>query len=257
MLHIWQSFIIVVLIVAASLLFTRVLNRLWPPQQRSAHNDLIGWQLSVLGTTYAVILGFMLYTVWTDFGVATLNADNEANALGNVYRLAAGLPDPQRQQLKTLARAYADAVINQDWPEMDADRLPEATHNVNQQMWDTLMSIKNSSPTEIIAEDHALYELSALTEHRRLRLVQFAFRLPAVLWCVLIFGAVLTVVSAAMFGSANQSLHTLQVVSFSLLVALVLVAIGDIDRPFQGSVHVSDFAFRRAQQNMKDQAQLR
>ena len=36
---------------------------------------LMGWQLSVLGTTYAVILGFMLYTVWTDLGVANLNVD--------------------------------------------------------------------------------------------------------------------------------------------------------------------------------------
>ena len=37
------------------------------------------------------------------------------------------------------------------------------------------------------------------------------------------------------------------------LLALVLVAIADINRPFQGSVHVSDYAFRRAQMDMKDQ----
>jgi hypothetical protein len=45
----------------------------------------------------------------------------------------------------------------------------------------------------------------------------------------------------------------MQVFSFSLLIALVLVAIADINRPFQGSVHVSDAAFHRAQQNMDDQ----
>ena len=38
-----------------------------------------------------------------------------------------------------------------------------------------------------------------------------------------------------------------------LIIALVLVAIADINRPFQGSVHVSDYAFRRAQMDMKDQ----
>ena len=88
-----QSLIIVVLTVAGSLLFMWTLNRLWPWNKRHAHNDLIGWQLSILGTTYAVILGFMLFTVWTDFGAAELNADNEANALTNVYSLSAGLPD--------------------------------------------------------------------------------------------------------------------------------------------------------------------
>jgi hypothetical protein len=60
-------------------------------------------------------------------------------------------------------------------------------------------------------------------------------------------------VSSCMFGSGSTALHGLQVFAFSLLIALVLVAIADINRPFQGSVHVSDAAFRRAQQNMDDQ----
>jgi len=38
--------------------FMAAVNYYWPPEQRRAHNDLIGWQLSVLGTTYAVIIGF-------------------------------------------------------------------------------------------------------------------------------------------------------------------------------------------------------
>jgi Protein of unknown function (DUF4239) len=128
----------------------------------------------------------------------------------------------------------------------------EASNKVNQDMWRTLMSIKNGTPTEIIAEDHALSELSVLTQHRRMRLVQNAFRLPVVLWFLLIVGGVVTIASASMFGSENTALHTLQVIAFSLLISLVLVVVADIDRPFQGSVHVSDFAFRRAQRNMKE-----
>lgn len=252
MLNMPESFVIVVLTVALSLLFMWGLNRIWPWEKRHAHNDLIGWQLSILGTTYAVMLGFMLYTVWSNFGAADLNADSEANALANVYRLAEGLPDLQRGQLQALARSYADTVINQDWPQMAADQVPEASHKLNQDMWRTLMSIKSGSATEIIAEDHALSELSSLTEHRRIRLLQNAFRLPTVLWFVLIIGGATTISSAAMFGSASAPLHALQVSAFSLVVALVLVAIADIDRPFQGSVHVTDFAFRRAQRTMQD-----
>ena len=115
MLNTFQNVVIIVLTVTASLLFMWGLNRIWPWEKRRAHNDLIGWQLSILGTTYAVILGFMLYTVWTNFGAAELNAENEANALGNLYRLAQGLPDPQRGQVEVLARSYAETVIDQDW----------------------------------------------------------------------------------------------------------------------------------------------
>jgi hypothetical protein len=41
------------------------------------------------------------------------------------------------------------------------------------------------------------------------------------------------------------------VFSFSLLVSLSLVAIADIHRPFHGLIHVSDQAFRKAQQSMQ------
>jgi hypothetical protein len=252
MLNTFQNVVIVVLTVTASLLFMWGLNRIWPWEKRRAHNDLIGWQLSILGTTYAVILGFMLYTVWTNFGAAELNAENEANALGNLYRLAEGLPDPQRGQIEVLARSYAETVIDQDWPQMAADHSPESSRKVNQDMWRTLMSTKTGSPTEIIAEDHALSELSALTEHRRIRLLQNASRLPSVLWCLLVIGGTVTIASASTFGSANTPLHALQVFVFSLLIILALVAVADIDRPFQGSVHVSHFAFQRAQKGMKD-----
>jgi hypothetical protein len=44
----------------------------------------------------------------------------------------------------------------------------------------------------------------------------------------------------------------MQVFAFSLLISLVLVAIADIDRPFQGAVHVSSYAFEQARQSMKD-----
>ncbi|MGA8492594.1 MAG: DUF4239 domain-containing protein [Terriglobales bacterium] len=252
MLNTFQNVVIIVLTVTASLLFMWGLNRIWPWEKRRAHNDLIGWQLSILGTTYAVILGFMLYTVWTNFGAAELNAENEANALGNLYRLAEGLPDPQRGQIEVLARSYVETVIDQDWPQMAADSPPESSHKVNQDMWRTLMSIKTGSPTEIIAEDHALSELSALTEHRRIRLLQSASRLPTVLWCLLVIGGTVTIASASMFGSANAPLHALQVFVFSLLIILALVAVADINRPFQGSVHVSHLPFQRAQKGMED-----
>jgi len=251
MLNFPENIIILVGMVLGSMFLVAVLNRLWPQQERSVHNELIGWQLNVLGTTYAVILGFMLYTVWTTFVGAELNVDLEANTLGNIYRLAEGLPQQQRIQLQTQARSYADAVINQDWPEMARNRVPEESHKINQAMWKTLMSVKTASPSEIVAEDHALSELSALSEHRRTRLLQSAYRLPLIFWCVLIVGGAVTIASTSTFGSANTRLHIMQVLSFTLLVTLVLLAIADVNLPFRGWVHVSNYAFIRAQQNMK------
>src|ERR1700689_2000110 len=251
MLSLTENILIVIFTMAGSLLFMAGLNRIWPVASRHTQNDLIGWQLSVLGTTYAVTLGFMLYTGWTNFTSASLNAEMEANALRNIYRLAEGLPQ-QRAQIQDLTRAYADAVIEHDWPDMAQGRLPEDSHTINENMWKALMAIKVASPSEITAEDHALSELSALTQHRRARLLQSTYRLPGIFWCVLLVGGVLTVVSVSMFGSANPRIHAMQVFSLTLLVSLVMLSIADVDRPFQGWVHISDFAFRRAQVSMRE-----
>jgi hypothetical protein len=254
MLTNWEDVVIVVLIILCSLLFKVGVDRWWTREHRRTHNDLIGWQLSILGTTYAVIVGFMLYAVWNNFGLAELNADTEANALVNVYRLADGLPAAQRDQLRQAARAYADVVVDNDWPQMArADEGRLASHDGDTKMWGILMSVKAASPTEITAEDHALYELSAVAEHRRIRQLQSVSRLPGVLWIVLIMGGALTIMSSCMFGSESSWLHSLQVFAFSFLVALALIAIGDIDRPYQGSVHVANTPFKRAQMNMSEQ----
>jgi hypothetical protein len=245
---------IAVLIVTMSCftLFLILLNRVWPHELRTAHNELIGWQLGILGTTYAVILGFMLYTVWTDFGDATLNADLEANALRNVYRLAEGLPEPQRLLLEEQTRAYAEAIISHDFPEMSLGQMPKESHIINRDMWKTLMSVKAATPSELTAEDHALTELSSLTEHRRTRLLQSDYHLPTIFWAILLVGGVVTIFSASLFGSANRALHAIQVFCFTLLITLVLLAIADVNLPFRGSVHVSVVPFQRAQQNMND-----
>jgi hypothetical protein len=55
-----------------------------------------------------------------------------------------------------------------------------------------------------------------------------------------------------MFGAANARLHALQVFGFTLLITLVLLAIADVNLPFRGWVHVDNFAFVRAQENMRD-----
>jgi hypothetical protein len=251
MLNVGQNVLVVTIAVMGSILFEAGLNQIWPWETRRTYNELIGWQLSVLGTTYAVILGFMLYTVWTAFGEADLNVDLEASAVVDIHHLAKGLPEPQRTQLQTLARSYADAVITRDWPQMARGEVPEETGAIDMEMWDTVTSLRAASATEITAQQDLLLQLSSLDQHRLTRIVQSAKSLPKVLWCVLLVGGALTIISACTFGAENMKLQTLQVISFSLLVSLSLVAIADIHRPFHGLIHVRNDAFLRAQESIQ------
>lgn len=251
MVTVTQNAIVVAFTILVSMLAMMGLNRVWPSEKRRQYNDLIGWQLSILGTTYAVILGFMLYTVWTSFGEAEMNVYFEADALINLYRLADGLPGVQRTQLQALARSYTDTVIDQEWPQMARDEVPERSSVISKEMWKTVMSVKAESPTEVNAQEQMMGELESLAQHRLTRVLQSRTRLPTVLWCVLLVGGNLTIVSACTFGSQSVKLQALQVFCFSLLISLSLVAIADIHRPFYGLIHVSNSAFQKARQSMQ------
>ena len=247
-----QNVLVVVAAVVVSLLFMVALNRTWPSANRHKYNDLLGWQVSILSTTYAVILGFMLYAVWTAYGEADRNADHEANAVADLYRLADVFPEPQQSQLKHQAQSYAEVVVNREWPEMANNEEPKQSVAIGSEMWHTVKSIRPASSTEQIAQDHALSELRSLAQHRLTRLSQSATGLPNVLWCVLLVGGALTIVSACMFGMHEEKLQALQVFSLSLLLSLALVAIADIHRPFQGLIHLRAHAFQQVLQSMKD-----
>jgi lipid-A-disaccharide synthase-like uncharacterized protein len=241
-----EDVILIVLSILAALGFLWILQRFWASSQRRDHNDIIGWQVSVLGTTYAVIIGFMLYAVWTTLQSAEINADAEANCLVNAFRLADGLPTQPRIEVHKLARDYANAVIDEEWPAMLQGQLRPSGHGVIQQLWTAVLQARPATFSEQTSMNLTLTEISSMTEHRRMRELQSQAKLPPILWMVLILGGVITTMSSCLFGTDNFKLHCVQVVSLTFLLSLALVAIADIDRPFQGAVHVRPIGFKRA-----------
>src|ERR1700742_5032361 len=207
MLSLTENVVAVLAMVGVSVALFVVMDRVWPWDRRHQHNDVTGWQLGILGTTYAVILGFMLYAVWTEFDTATQNVEMEANGLTNLYRLADGLPEASRIEVQKLVREYAEKVIENDWPEMEKGRGPVEGVGLASKIQRVLVSVPDASRTAAMAQDHAITELSAMTACRRTRLLENALSLPTVLWFVLIVGGVLTIISSCMFGSQNRFLH--------------------------------------------------
>jgi hypothetical protein len=129
---------------------------------------------------------------------------------------------------------------------MSDNRYSPLSAPIVEELWTATANTEIRTPSQQTSLDHAITELSAMTEHRRLRLTQAITGIPGILWSVLIAGAVVTILSSCLFGSVDLKLHFIQVFMLSLLLGLALVAISDISRPFQGYVHVSASGFERA-----------
>jgi hypothetical protein len=229
----------------SSIVIVAVLNRLWPIARRKLVNDVTGWQLGILGTTYGVILGFMLFTVWNDFRAAEVNANLEASSLLTVSRIAKELPSPEKESFQALGVKYAETTIHGDWPAMEVQEDSSGSARVAGEMWQVLVDLRKDSNGNG-SVDHLTNALKDLSERRNLREEEFQERLPAILWMLLVVGAGVTVGSACLLGNDNEWLHYCQVLALSFVVAVALAAIADLARPFEGAVSVSPVAFERA-----------
>jgi hypothetical protein len=245
-LGILQDVLIVVSAIAGSLAFWWFVRRVWPPERRRVHNEITGWQISVLGTTYAVIVGFMMFAAWADFRTADQNAVAEASCLINLYWAASGLPAGQRDEMRKFAADYAEAMITDEWPAMDRGVLSPTGTRIVEQLWETAARTESLSASEQVSLEQTMTELSNITQHRRIRQLQSESRLPGILWTVLIVGALITIMSSCLFGSEYPVLHMLQVVTLALMFSLALAAVADINHPFQGAVHVNPTGFENA-----------
>jgi hypothetical protein len=238
--------VIIVASILCSATILYLLHRVWPSSKRRAHNDVVGPSVEVLGTTYAVILAFMLSGVWTNFRSAESNTEREANSLVNLYRITRALPERDCARIQQLVREYASVIVDEEWPAMRRGTISPKSHDIVEQIWKTLAQIQPQTPAQQLSLDHSLAEMSTFTQFRRVRQLQSRSHLPPMLWAVLIVGAIVTVGSACLFGVEDFKIHLIQIFFLAFMVSLVLVAIANIDQPFRGPVHISSDSFRFA-----------
>jgi hypothetical protein len=251
MLSYLQSSVVICVTVAVALIVVKVINRLWPIQNRKLINDVTGWQLGVLGTTYGVILGFMLYTVAQGFHSAQTDADLEATSMLNVYRLAGSLPSPQKDQIRELTRQYEDVVVHQEWPAMERQEDDRAASVVLNQMWAVLETANADTALALNSIDHIQYAMTELAERRNMRDRQRSNQMPSLLWVLLVLGGSATIASSCVLGNDKRWLHYCQVGALTFVVATTLAAIADLARPYEGSVAVTPSSFVLARQMMQ------
>ena len=247
--HLMDGLIVVAGILAAlGVLF--VLRRQWTPAKLKETNDISGFYIGAIGTIYAVSIAFMLSGVWLQFDEAEVNTEKEANCLVSFFRLAKGLPIAEQNQLQELAQTYAKVMVDEEWDAMARREVSPRGVEINEALWQQVTGMKVNTPGEQEIFDHLITELTSMTEHRRIRMLQSRKSLPGILWAVLIVGGIVTVGTSCFFGVENLRLHAIHTVTLTLLVSLMLIAIADIARPFQGVVHVRPDGFKLALETM-------
>ena len=229
-----------VLVAVAGLLLVRRLSTL---HLREEHNDVAGFIYAALAVAYAVVLGFVLITVWERHEAARVTADREASELAAVYWLANQLPDSDRRQVQERARSYAQVVIDDEWSMLQNGQPSPRAWPLMDQLRQSLQDFEPSTAAEEEVYAHGLSQVDELADARRLRLLDANNHVPTILWVVLLAGGVITVSFTYLFGLKNTWVHTVMVVALTVLLTSILFTIYTLDNPFAGDSRVSPDAF--------------
>jgi hypothetical protein len=235
----WVVVFVLLILTSAAALAPVFIRRRVSLERLVLNNEVAGFKYATLGVIYAVLLGFVVITVWEQYEDAEEHVREESGVLEALIQLGRELPEEARQPALDAMRAYLRAVIHDEWPAMAARRgeSAEATAALKQ-LQDHYLDFGPGSARETTLLDKSFDLVIRLSETRQERLAGAEGALPPVLGALLV-GALLTIGFTLFFGAPNVIAQGAMTGIICLMVLLVLSAALMLNRPYSGDVSVS------------------
>ncbi len=225
--------------IAGLLATRRMLRRL----DMISHHEVGGFMLTVVGTIYAVILGLIVIDSLAKFQLARQTTEREANALGTLVLLANHMPPDARERVHGLAVAYADLVMNREWPMLDFGRSDPETQSTALRLIESITEFDPQPGRQQATYEAALLAVGDFWNARRYRTVTAAQSFPGAEWFLLIAGGTITVAFTYFFKLDHTRVHVAMTSLVATIIALNLYMVLMFGYPYSGEVKVSSDSF--------------
>jgi hypothetical protein len=198
-------------------------------------NEIVGHYISAFGVLYGITLGLISVAAWENFGDVEGKVSAEASALASLYRNVDCYPEPKRTELTGLLRDYTRHVVDVSWPEMQRGVVPRASQAFLRRFQTALVAFEPADEAQIALHREALYRLAGMIEARRLRLDCVAWKLPPILWVVVLAGSFMSFVLTWLLVVENALLHDVLTAIMAILLGLLIFFLMTLDLPFEGT----------------------
>jgi hypothetical protein len=223
-----------------------LVRKVVPLSVLQVRNEVTGSMHEVVGVLYAVLLAFTVLAGWERYDEAEDVADREANALADLYRATGAYPDDVRQRLRAKLRAYVEAVIAHEWPELAQGGASERAWAHYNEIWREYLIFRPGSEREAEWHAQSVVWLGDLGDDRRMRLLRSESEIPTALWVVLCVGGIVTVGFSCMYGLPGLWAHAIMTGALGGMLALILVILTGLEHPYRGEIRIEPKAFVEA-----------
>ena len=226
--------------------------RHYQKNDNSAMTHIGGLQAALLGLL-ALLLGFTFSMAVSRFNACKSLVVEEANAIGTAYLRARLLPAPQQKEVSELLKVYLSQRLACADTWADQTLLEETYTSASRtqaQLWKSAVEVSMQDPRSIPIGLFvlALNDMIDVSEKRRVALEN---HVPEVVIYLLFFNSVVALGFIAYSGGLSGKRRVGSTAIFALLIAIVLTAILDIDRPRRGLIQVSQESMLRLKADME------
>ena len=227
------SFLICTGIIAA-VIGVIVVKLIVPHEVRLKDNGVIGSVAALIGLIYSVLMGITSLYLINNLSATSDAVQREANAVANLYRTSASLPEPIRSQFEGLLKDYLVLTIKTEWPRMKNN---QEIGEAGDKLIDKLSVVLRAFPVTNLADSVVMTDLmgeeKSLYSAREERLAANSEQLSGELWVVIFIGTVLAIGINFLFGM-NFWLHLISISAATLMASAMIFLLLTLDRPFQG-----------------------
>ncbi len=247
-------FVLVPAVIAAGIHY--VVRRYAPVNKALPHHDVAGYLMAAVGVLYAVVLGFLVITVWSNFNAAQANADSEAAAVGDIVSFSRTLPEPTKGQLRHAMAEYAYEVRDREWPLLRYGRQDMTAREDLVAGLDAIAGMQTragASMPEAMREsslrDAIFRNFQDLLTARRQRLIDASGSLDRTLFQAIGLGGLMLLAFVFLFGVESAFTQLTITALFAGSLGLCFGLVVEFSRPYAGILQVSPAAWNLIIQN--------
>lgn len=230
-----------------------LIRRIGATEGTVENNEAAGQVFTLVGGLQAVLVAFVLISLFDGASAAEDGSYTEADSLVAAVWAADSMPEDTRAQLAEQARSYARTVIDEEWPRM---REGEAVSDAG---WDELSGLRRMVAAAPAQDDWAIDQKSEASEQlwsayqaRQDRLnTASGGGINSVVWFALVAGAIMSLALPLLFGGPRPLTHILIVSTLAATMTLLLFATHQLQNPYSGGAEVDPAAFESALERLR------
>lgn len=202
-------------------------------------SEFTGAMVQAIMVFYGLAVALIAVSVFETYSDVSKIVSQEASALAGLYRDVSGYPEPIGPLLQDELRAYTENVIHEAWPLQRQGQTPVGGVEIMNRFQKTLIGFEPVTEGQKLLHGETLGAYNHLIEVRRLRLDSVHTGLPAIMWVMIVLGAIISLSSSFFFKVEDGRLHGILVKLLAAFMGLIIFMIFALDRPFRGELGVN------------------